>query len=276
MQSSTDRTRYNFSAKRLSILAGLACITGVAGAQPVLPDYTQFTFDNTSATVTNSRFALTPGWLSIYGGDVDDVYEYIKSQVTDDTVNILGIDCRVVIDREWEDGLLTEITHDWFAQDTAGNVWYLGEDVINFNYDDNGVFIDTDDDGSWIADGVTNFPGVVMWDDPMVGDEYYQEFAPGVALDFAHVNSLDDTVDTGFGSFIDVLNTGEGNLIDGPEIAENKLYAEGPGLVLIQELDKNGDVEFEIELLHQLFVPAPAAAGLFALGTLVLTQRKRG
>ena len=44
------------------------------------------------------------------------------------------------------DGRIHEVALDWYAQDDAGNVWYFGEDV--FNYED-GVVADTD--GTWIA-----------------------------------------------------------------------------------------------------------------------------
>ena len=48
--------------------------------------------------------------------------------VTSDTRNIMGVDCVVVDDRVTEGGELTEQTHDWYAQDEKGNVWYFGED----------------------------------------------------------------------------------------------------------------------------------------------------
>lgn len=259
----------------LAAASGAAALAPVAVAQPVLPDYTLATFDGSSGAVTNPYFALPVGQLSIYSGEVNDGFERIHSQVTADTVDILGINARVVIDREWIDGVLQEVTKDWYAQDTAGNVWYLGEDVTNFEYDASGALTGTNKDGSWIADGSTNFPGVVMWNDPMIGDEYYQEFAPGVALDFAVVNSLTDTVDIDFGSFMDVLNTGEGNLIDGPEIAEFKLYAMGPGLLLIQELDDVGQVEYELELRSQQVVPAPGALAALGLAGMALGARRR-
>ena len=33
----------------------------------------------------------------------------------------------MVDDRAWEGGQLIEKTHDWFAQDKEGNVWYFGD-----------------------------------------------------------------------------------------------------------------------------------------------------
>jgi hypothetical protein len=83
---------------------------------------------------------------------------------------------------------------------------------------------------------------------PRWGDAYFQEFAPGVAFDFAIVQELDASVVTPAGSFEGVLVTAEGNYFDGPRLAENKLFAPKIGLVMIQELDDEGRPVFEIPL----------------------------
>jgi hypothetical protein len=41
-----------------------------------------------------------------------------------------GVEARVVHDVASEDGEPIEITDDWYAQDSDGNVWYLGEDTL--------------------------------------------------------------------------------------------------------------------------------------------------
>jgi hypothetical protein len=246
-----------------------------AAAQPVLPDWTQATFDSSSGEITNELFPQPEGLVSIFDGFEGEVVEHIESFATFRTKSILGVDTRVVREETWEDDLLVETAFDWFAQDTDGNVWYFGEWVNNYHYDDDGNIIDVDHEGSWKADGIVNLPGMIMWAEPMVGMEYYQEFAPGVALDFAVVNALDDVVDIPFGHFTDVLNTSEGNLIDGPELVENKLYAPDVGLVLIQVLDDDGEPEFEVPLIDQYYIPAPSGAALFAAGALGLSRRRR-
>ena len=48
----------------------------------------------------------------------------------------MGISAFVVRDTVELDGELVEDTYDWFAQDDEGNVWYLGEDVKDY---ENGV-----------------------------------------------------------------------------------------------------------------------------------------
>src|SRR5262249_35463977 len=47
--------------------------------------------------------------------------------VADETKLIDGVTCRVVKDVVKKNGVMTEVTDDWFAQDQAGNVWYCGE-----------------------------------------------------------------------------------------------------------------------------------------------------
>ena len=56
---------------------------------------------------------------------------------------------------EWVGGLLVEDTIDYFAQDTDGNVWYLEEETVDIEYDDDGNEIGRDPGGSWLH-GVNN------------------------------------------------------------------------------------------------------------------------
>ena len=71
----------------------------------------------------------------------------IVSEVLETPRRILGIDCVVVRVREFEDDLLMEDTHDWFAQDRDGNVWYFGE--IALNYEDGRL---VDERYAWSSD----------------------------------------------------------------------------------------------------------------------------
>lgn len=261
--------RYRFAA----CVAG--ALAGGAAAQPRLPDFNAATFGPDSASGGNSFFSLDPGRRSRYEGDIDGETEHINVFTTFETKTILGIETRVVRDRAYIDGILVEVADDWYARDTDGNVWYFGEHVVNYRYDDMGNFIGIDHNGSWIADGTTNKPGVIMWTAPVVGDVYFQEFAPGVALDFARVDSLTAVVDIDFGHFVNVLDTGEGNLFDGPGIAEHKLYAPGVGLVQIQELDDAGNPEFFVNLIDQRTIPGPGAAILLGLAGANALRRRR-
>jgi hypothetical protein len=55
--------------------------------------------------------------------------------VTDQTKRIAnGVEARVVHDVVREDGKPVEVTDDWYAQDSEGNVWYFGEDTVSYEH----------------------------------------------------------------------------------------------------------------------------------------------
>jgi hypothetical protein len=87
------------------------------------------------------------------------------------------------------DGRIHEVALDWYAQADDGSVWYLGEDV--FNYED-GVVADTE--GTWLA-GREGPPAMIMPAHPRVGDVYRPENAPGVVFEEVTVKSVGKTVD---------------------------------------------------------------------------------
>lgn len=116
---------------------------------------------------------------------------------------------------------LLEIALDWFAQDDAGNVWYFGEDVRN--YERGSV---ANKQGSWIA-GVDGPPGMIMPGDPEIGQRFNPENIPGTVFETVDVRSVDKSYRLGSGRRLhDVLQLHEA-LDDGSE--EFKLYATGYG-----------------------------------------------
>ena len=125
-------------------------------------------------------------------------------------------------------GELIEDTADWYAQDSAGNVWYFGE--LSKNYEE-GELVDID--GSWKAGVDGAIPGIVMLADPRPGDVYRQEYALGEAEDMATVvNRDEEAVVVPYGDFSEeILKNGEYTPID-PEVFEFKYYSPGVGMVL--------------------------------------------
>ena len=91
---------------------------------------------------------------------------------------ILGVRTTTQLDKEYEDGLLVEKTFDYFAQDKRGNVWYMGEDVTNFHYDDDGNLIGKDHESAWRAGRRGAKPGWIMPARQIVGQRYFQEHRP--------------------------------------------------------------------------------------------------
>jgi hypothetical protein len=151
--------------------------------------------------------------------------EAIVVVITDETKVIMGIKTVVVVDTVTVQGVLTEKTIDWYAQDKFGNVWYFGEFATQYT---NGQ--PTGHEGSWEGGVNGAQPGIVMEANPRVGDSYCQENAPGVAQDQAQVLSLTKSVCVPYGcSSGNVLLTKETTPLN-PGV-ENKYYSPSAGEV---------------------------------------------
>jgi len=265
-------------AGRTNVVAGgeVRVVAGLA----TLPDLSAAVFSD-SLTIDNPYFPLVPGTTYTYEAQyVDeetgqDVGEQIVVEVLSDTRTIQGIEARVVRDRVWRDGVLIEDTFDWYAQDDGGNVWYLGEIAINFEYDENGTLIGTNNDGSWETGVEGAKPGVQMAADPQIGQRYYQEFRPGIAIDQAKVLADDETWTVPVGTFDDVLRTLDTTVLE-PDAVEHKFYAPGLGRIMEQSFDDHtGEVIkttrlVSVELNGQpvsALVPADGFSGANAVGT---------
>ena len=183
--------------------------------------------------ISNPYLNFAPGRTFHSEGDSPDGHETIVTQVTNDTKLIMGVTTTVVHDQGYVNGVLAEDTFDWYAQDSAGNVWYFGEDSKEIV---DGQVVSTE--GSWEAGVNGAEPGIAMLADPEKGDRYRQEFAEGVAEDAAKVVSLKESVTVPYGSFTGCLETLETTALE-PGVHEYKFYASGTGQLL--ELGKHGE-----------------------------------
>ena len=188
--------------------------------------------------IDNPFLPLRPGNRWVYESSGTDP-ETITVTVTEDTRVVQGVTTTVVHDVvEDADGRVVEDTHDWFAQDAAGNVWYFGEETTE--YDDRGR---PDHSGSWEAGVDGAQAGVAMLAEPRVGDGYQQESYPGEAEDVGKVLSLNEAVNVPFGSYSGVLQTEDTTPLE-PGLVEHKYYAPGVGLLLEETvLGGSGRVE---------------------------------
>lgn len=202
----------------------------VLPAVPALPAG-PYTIDVTPADfvagVDNPYFPLTPGSTKVLEGMTENGLEHIEIKVLLETREVMGIQATIRQDTVYIDGALVEDTFDWFAQDKAGNVWYLGEDVKNY---ENGQLTDTS--GSWEAGVDGALPGVIMYADPAahLDETYYQEYYAGEAEDAAQMLSANESVTVAAGSFENVVKTFDFTPLD-PESLEHKYYAAGVGVV---------------------------------------------
>jgi len=206
--------------------------------EPYLPAIDPSKFTN---IVDNEFFPLTPGTKTVYEATTDNGLEHTEVTVLNETKVVMGVTCVVVRDTVSVDGVVTEDTYDWYAQDDEGNVWYMGEDTKEY---DNGVVVSTA--GSWEAGIDGAMPGIVMLADPQVGLSYRQEYYKGEAEDMAQVVSLNESAVVEYGSFQNLLMTSEWSPLE-PGLVEHKYYAEGIGVVL--ELTVKGGSE-RVELVR--------------------------
>ncbi|MCA9300359.1 MAG: hypothetical protein KDA28_14915, partial [Phycisphaerales bacterium] len=170
-----------------------------------IPDFGAASFGDPT-TVDHPFFPLVPGTTDTFEAETEDGIERVVVEVLEETREVAGVECVVVRDRVFEDDLLIEDTHDWYAQDDAGNVWYMGEAVDNYNYDGEGMLEDVTHEGAWeagqdVADaGSVAQPGIQMWADPIARVSYYQEYYEGAAEDMAYVVRADASVELADGT----------------------------------------------------------------------------
>ena len=153
------------------------------------------------------------------------------------------------------DGALIEDTFDWYAQDNAGNVWYLGENTAEF---ENGEVTSTA--GSWEAGVDGALPGIAMPANPNPGLQYRQEYYRGEAEDNAEVLSINEMADVPLGHFEGMLLTKDTIALE-PDVLQYKLYARGVGVVLVLDV-AGGSGREELVKIDE----APGDAGIEPLG----------
>jgi len=192
------------------------------GSEPVQLDPATFTSE-----IDNPYWPMVPGTTWVYAEtDADGTKLRTEVTVTDKTKTIAGIEARVVHDVVSEDGEVVEDTFDWYAQDAAGNIWYLGEDTKEFQ---DGKLETTA--GSWEAGVDGAQPGVILPAQPQPGITYRQEYYQGEAEDQGAVLSLQEFAKVPFGSFHDLLMTRDTTSLE-PDVVEYKFYAKDVGPIL--------------------------------------------
>lgn len=187
-------------------------------SEPVRLDPADFTTE-----IDNPYFPLRPGSRWVY----EEGSQRVQVDVTDRTRRLAnGVEARVVHDLVTENDRRVEDTFDWYAQDSAGNVWYLGEDTREY---ENGRVSSTS--GSFEAGRDGAQPGIVMPAQPAPGMAYRQEYYAGEAEDRARVLSTREEVEVPFGRFTGVVMTSDVNPLE-PRVQEYKFYARNVGPVL--------------------------------------------
>jgi hypothetical protein len=194
----------------------------------------------------NPYFILKPGRQAYYSnyrcvqsGECDELEElWITVRGTRDiTIWDDGrkrvIPTRVVEEKETADDELVEISRNFFASCLPNrDVFYFGEDVDIY---ENGRIVSHD--GAWRAGRNGAEAGIIMPQSAFIlGQRYYQELAPRVALDRAEHVAGDLEVEVPAGVFEDCVHVIETTPLE-PGSESNKVYCPGVGMVADGELE---------------------------------------
>jgi hypothetical protein len=173
----------------------------------------------------NPYLVLMPGYQLVLEGKESGKTVRLVVSVLDETKVVGGIETRVVEERETADGALVEVSRNYLAiHKTTRDVYYLGEDVDEYK---NGKI--SGHEGAWLHGTGGAKLGLLAPAAPVVGQRYYQEVAPKVAMDRAEVISVTERVTTPAATFEKCLKTEETTPLESGR--EFKLYAPGVGLI---------------------------------------------
>jgi hypothetical protein len=213
------------------------------GAERVDLDPADFT-----TRIDNPYWPMRPGtrWVYLERSVSGGAPQRIVVTVTHRTKKVAaGITGRVVHDVATEHGRTVEDTHDWYAQDSAGNLWYLGEATTEFEH---GRPASTA--GSWEAGVDGAQAGVALPAHPRVGMRYRQEYRKGKAEDQGLVLSVDEQAQTPAGHWRNVLMTRDTSPLE-PKLVEHKFYARGVGPVLTVAVSGENSREELVKVTHR-------------------------
>ena len=179
--------------------------------------------DQLTSSGRNPYFVLDPG----YTLRLADATDTLIITVLATTKVVDGIETRIVEERESSRGRLVEVSRNFYAiSRRTSSVYYFGEEVDMYQY---GRI--TSHEGAWLAGVKGARLGLMMPGLPLVGGKYYQEMAPGTAMDRAEILGASETLRVPAGEFRNVLRTLESSALEPGK--EPKLY--GPNVGLLQD-----------------------------------------
>lgn len=247
-----SRIRISLSAVGLALVVAVTPATAATplpqGSERVNLDPADFT-----TRIDNPYFPLGPGDKYVYRETDGKTKEKVVLGVSHKTKLIAnGIAARVVHDRVTSHGKVVEDTFDWYAQDSDGNVWYLGEDTVECK---KGKI--KNHSGSFEAGVDGAQPGVIMPANPEPGMKYRQEYYAGEAEDRGEVLSVNEQVESPFGHFTGALLTKDLVPLE-PKVSEYKIYAPGVGLVVAVKTSGGSGREELMRINHDQPIKLPS------------------
>jgi hypothetical protein len=184
-----------------------------------------------SSTGNNTYFILEIGYYLILEGVEGSDNIKLNITVLNKTEWINGIETRVVQENESVNGEVIEISRNYFAICIqTKDIFYFGEQVDIY---ENGIIVSHE--GQWNASEAVNKPGIIMPGSPLIGARYYQEIAPGIAMDRAEIIDNNATFTTPLDTFERCLVVKETTPVE-PGALEYKYFAPGIGLIIDETL----------------------------------------
>lgn len=208
---------------------------GVPAPPPPLPPAHDFV-----RVIDNPWFPLRPGTVLTSKGEDGGTAATDVLRVTHRVKRILGIRATVIDDRVYENGHLAERTHDYYAQDGQGNVWYLGEDTATLK--PNGQVESRD--GTWRAGRRGGRAGIFMPAHPRVGDGGWQEYWKRHAEDRYRILNFHTKVRTPAASSRHAMLIRETTPLE-PGVVDHKIYVRGIGTVR-EETVRGGNERYRL------------------------------
>jgi len=179
-----------------------------------------------TSTGRNRFFVLEPGYQRVLQGKEDGKTVDLVITVLNETRRVADVETRIVEERESANGVLVEVSRNYFAMGARShNAYYFGEDVDMYR---NGKV--TSHEGAWLAGTNASKHGIAMPAENKIGDTYFQEQAPTLAMDRGETVSLTETVKSPAGTFAHCLRVKETTPLE-PRNVEYKYYAPDVGLV---------------------------------------------
>lgn len=178
-------------------------------------------------TGANPYITMQPGRILRLRSGIDT----LTVTILPGTQEIDGVTTGVLEERETKNGKLVEVSRNFFATDkNTGDVYYFGEDVDNYK---DGKIINHE--SAWRAGAGGARFGLMIPAKPTVGQAFYQEIAPRVAMDRVEIVSTDETIKTPAGTFDHCVHLRETTPLESD--VSHKYYAAGIGIIKDDEFE---------------------------------------
>jgi len=227
------------------LLVALCLVAGAPSSPPPPPPQPVPAFADPLA-IDNPCAPFVPGAVKLYrgreAGTRTAAIDTFTAQTRDFAWDAGSVACRVLEEKDFEDGVLVEVSYSYHAQADDGSVWLFGE--VSWAVVD-GEPTEAEAD-SWLVGGPTqpgdppaahdaDAPAVIMPADPQPGQVFGHEAFPGAAETIT-VQAVDVGVQTAAGKFPHAVRLTE--LDDGEDSSPEQRWVV-PGVGIVKEKSKH-------------------------------------